>query len=261
MQKSSKESLFDENAPQTLVERQLWFGKILDNPDFRPVGNHLSSPLHRLEIYHEQMWLRLCKTLHDHFPTLTRLFGKTLFDDEIAKPYLVEHPPSHYLLHTLGNALLTWLELTYHHADRPLILALASIDHATHTAFWAPHHQPRSITPTQKLTLQPHIHLFHLPSDLFTFREKLLTHPPEHWQSHPFPPLTPQDCHFILYKHHTVKWLQITEPEYFLLSRFSHGASITEVCEHLETHPIYCHAAATSLPIWFHQWTSLEWFR
>ena len=94
------------------------------------------SAVQRIEIYHQQYWWRLLKCLGQNFPTVVRLFGTESFQQELAIPYLTEHPPTHWALCRLGESFPAWLEAHYLAQDRYLVIQSAQIDWAANHAFW-----------------------------------------------------------------------------------------------------------------------------
>lgn len=257
----------DKRSPKRLVELQTWFAGALmlslseserlckiacpDASRFIAPGATLSAH-RRIEIYHQQYWWRLLRCLHENFPFLTRLFGYRNFNSQIAIPYLTYNPPTHWALSRLGDTLPAFLQEHYTHTDKALIIDAATLDAAAQHAFLAPHFRPlkHAPHPTQKLFLQPHIHLFHLKADLFAYREAFLKENVDHWNTHPFPPLPPGK-HFLLYRNsaHTICWKELTPNEYLLLHAFQNGATLTEACQQLQGND------AELLPLWFQEWT------
>ena len=222
-----------------MLETFQWFGKMIAQPlrpdhllpQFSPWGTDSQleasrfiapssalTPLERIQIYHQQYWWRLLKCLQQNFPTVTRLFSIESFDHELAVPYLTAHPPSHWALCRLGETFPQWLEKHYHADDRYLVTHAAQIDWAANHAFWAgslPSAELTSQSPegtlSQNLILQPHIHLFSLEGDLLSLREAMLEHPPEYYNTNPFPSINYGEHHFVLYRtpQNLVTWKQI----------------------------------------------------
>lgn len=228
------------------------------------------KPHQRIEIYHQQYWWRLFKSFQQNFPTVTRLFGYEAFHQELVVPYLTAHPPSHWALCRLGEAFPHWLEKNYQAQDRYLVCHAAQIDWAANHAFWTDSLPIIDFTAlsseemlSQKLFLQPHIHLFSLQGDLFSFRDNFLEHPPEHYDSNQFPSMTYGDFHFVLYRscQNVVSWEQISRAEKATLSLFKEGNSIHQVCTELEERSgDILEEALSQIPFWFKQWTVLSWF-
>lgn len=266
-------------APTSLHQLQQWFGAQIaqrPNPSFKieaeNAPDHISPsatllPSERIEIYHQQYWWRLLDALQKNFPFVTRLFGTLAFQSEIAIPYLVAHPPHHWALNTLGDTLPEWMQNFYFEEDRELIIKAAEIDRAAQKSFSIESCPPldfTSLSPheivSKQLTLQPHLQLFKLKSDLFTFRDAFLEKEVDYWSSHPFPELKQGRCFAVLFRNlkNHIAWKPLTSAEFTLLSQFKTGSSIIEACEKIEEEDY--NEAQESLSLWFHEWTFLQWF-
>lgn len=266
-----------------LFEIQKWFGVLIsqplqaDNliPQTTPFGTEIEEearkhiapspsmkPFKRLELYHQQYWWRLLKCLQQNFPTLARLYGYERFNLEIGIPYLSQNPPSHWALCRLGQTLPNWFK------DKDLERDAARLDAAAQASFWSEEKRPADLssedTIRKKLLLQPHVHLFELGGDLFTFRETLLSEDVSYWRDHPFPEIRQGACYFVLYRNlkNEVKWKEISEGEFRLLTLFQKGMSIQEACAQIESEGGTAHEEAEELlPLWFREWTYLKWFQ
>jgi hypothetical protein len=222
------------------------------------------QPYQRLQIYHQQFWWRLIKCLQNNFPTLVRLFGYLPFQTQIAIPYLATSLPTHWALCKLGETLPQWLHVNYTQEDRYLVVTAAEIDWAAQEAIWI-----KKIANafekalSKKLILQPFIHLFELRADFFTFRDELLKNEPEYYNTNPFPKMRYGKCHFVLYRHpkNVVSWKEISYAEFWLLLQFKKAKTIEEACSELEEKGgEILEEALLQMPLWFKQWTVLEWF-
>ena len=230
--------------PQSLKEIQIWFAGVITQPLdennrihlISPSGNQIEKeaekyivPLpqlkshERIQIYNQQYWWRLLDSLHDAFPTVTRLFGYQEFNTKIAIPYLVTYPSNHWNLNFLGNRLPQWIEEYYKENDKNLILNAARIDWAFTECFLTPHHPPAKDVDKimeGRITLQPHIFLWENEFDLIQLREDFNMQEPEYWLVNDFPELkkgpTP---FFVLYRtlQNDLNYKSISEAEYLLL--------------------------------------------
>lgn len=246
-----------------LVEIQNWFGKALSVPLDSPLSAEAATylkPAKGLEIYHKQYWWRLLNCLQENFPLLTRLYGYEGFNQKIGVPYLSKHPPDHWALCRLGQSLPDWFE-------QDLERDCAKIDAASQKAFWIKSYKPIDFSVlneneilSKKITLQPHVHLFELGGDLFSFREILLQEEVSYWQSHPFPEIRVGQSYFVLYRNpkNHVKWKELEREEHTLLTLFQKGSTIQEACDQLQAHE---GGEWELLPLWFREWTFLKWFR
>lgn len=246
-----------------LVDLQTWFGTLISEPPHRNIGREgerYTTPPQRLEIYHRQYWSRLLKCLQENYPTLTRLYGYENFNQKIAIPYLTQYRPSHWALCKLGCSLPLWLT----GRDQEI----ASLDAAANEAFTSRQNPPFDFNQVEalskKLTLQPHVQIFKLNEDLFSFREEVLNHEVPHWQEHKPPTIRQGGCFFTLYRniHNQVNWKEVTIGEYRLLHLFKKGISIQEACAQIEEEGgEICEEAEARLPLWFREWTFLKLFQ
>lgn len=224
----------------------------------------------RIQIYNQQYWWRFLNTLHDTFPLLTRLFGYTDFNEKIAIPYILKYPADHWSLHYLGNRLAQWVEEEYHEKDRNLILDAAQIDSAYNESFITPHH-PMNLNPadlqqllTKTAHLQPHIHLFELDYDLFSFRMEFIKKDPDYWMENSFPKIkSDKKYFFVLWRNakNAIVYDEISSSQYALLKRFEKGESIASACDWLESEKKELfEEAAKKIHFWMQEWTLKQWF-
>lgn len=265
-----------------LFEIQKWFAALITQPlqadhhipSTTPFGTAVNEeaqkfitpsptlkPYQRLELYHRQYWWRLLNCLQENFPMLVRLYGYERFNLEIGVPYLSEHPPSHWALCRLGQSLPDWF------TNKDLERDAAVIDAATLLSFGCEGKPPCDMQAedilTKHLFLQPHVHLFKLGGDLFTFRDELLKESVSYWSEHPFPEIRQGTGYFVLYRNpqNHVKWKELSAGEYHFLRLFQKGISIQEACAQIEREggkPFQ--EAEELLPLWFREWTFLKWF-
>lgn len=285
---------YDVSVPLQLKEIQEWFASIIARPiDEESVMNPISpsgypmeeeafryiapSPTlrsaQRIEIYNQQYWWRLANALHENLPLVTRLFGYHEFNHKLAAPYLVKYPSTHWSLSAISDRFPRWVEEAYFEEDRELVLNSSRIDCAYVQSFLAG--QGNSITydvchedSTRKLALQPHVHLFLLPYDLFQFRMHFLLKDPEYWVDHDFPNLEHHKTKepYILYRNwqNQIEWDSLKVSEYALLHQFQKSISIDELCEFLEQQDpkskLYIEAGQ-ELGHWIQRWVAKGWLR
>lgn len=225
-----------------------WFGAVLKKPidgdsciipssETEKASFYISpsptlNPTSRLEIYAQQYWWRLFSTMQDHYPLLTRLFGYQGFNEQIAQPYLVKHPPNHWNINLLGENLLQYLKLHYNAPDASLVSAAAELDWLHIHAFI----QKRNSLPsseTEPLYLSSSTFLVSYKWDLSSFRNNLLKESPDYWVDNDFPELKKGEFYFILKR--TPDWNivcdQIQSQEFKLLKEFEKGLSLTDLCQ------------------------------
>lgn len=285
---------FDERVPSALKERQIWFAGIITRPidenshmmPLAPNGAPMTSeacryispsptmqPHKRIELYNQQYWWRLLKAMHEIAPLVTRLFGYADFNQSISTPYLIAYPPNSWSLNVIGDQLLKWIDDEYHADDKKLVRDSAMLDLAFNYCFLAPSHRHLSTENestsaiaqlmTQTLFHQPHVKLFQLDCDMFTFRSEFLKHDPDYWIDNDFPKLMRERTYFFVMARNNqnhIIWKEVPEEEFRFLERFSNGCTIEDACEWLETQPAAMKGAAeTYLAHWLQDWTLRRW--
>lgn len=281
---------FDLKVPDELKDTQKWFASIITRPidqdnnimPVSPTGNSIEEEskqyivpskglkeYERIQIYNQQYWWRLLTIMHENFPLVTRLFGYYNFNQQIGFPYLEKYPPNHWSLNYLGNLLSDFLNENYLNDDKELVFDAAEIDYCYSLSFFAEkkeaidfNKEAEKNLSTLKLTLQPHVFLFKLNYDLFSFRYQMLQESPDHWIENEFPVLEKGNYCFIVYrnKQNFVVSEIISEVAYQILEKFkSAGASIDDVCEWLETEDDeVSNEAMLNMQKWFQDWAALE---
>lgn len=268
--------------PRSLLKVQTWLAsrivqplqsdEKLPSPDgcstwVKPSATLL--PYQRVELYHRQYWWRLIDCLQSNFPMVTRLFGYSDFKREIAIPYLHESPPTHWALCQLGESLPKWIGERYQNEDVKLVKTCAEIDWALGKAFWVKEFPSVNFSAleeeeilTSTFYLQPHVQLFSLKADLFSFRETFLSEEVDYWNTHPFPPLNHGEKFFAVYRfqNKSIKWKEISKYEFKFLSFFIKGLTLNQACDKIEQEGGEFYAQAQlEMPLWLRDWTILGW--
>jgi hypothetical protein len=243
--------------PESLLEIQIWFAKHITAPiiesdsaniplfsetEIDEIRKRISpGPLltseERLGVYQQQYWWRLINVCQEIFPSLIRLFGYEDFNQIIAEPYLLKYPPQDWFLSNIGNDLPKWLKKYYRKSDAPLVLSVALLDLAYETLLFADllppiNSQDFGACDKKKLYLQPYVLLFALDADFFAFREELMQHPPEHYETNDFPKIasTGKKKYFVLYRMKEENVYEEISSEFFdLLTRFKKGAKLNDL--------------------------------
>ena len=251
----------------SLAEVQQWFGSSLqrlperDEPELYLEPSLELTAYERLEIYHNQYWLRLFKALATNFPTLIRLFGQGAFEETLARPYLLDHPPSHFSLHKLGDQLSPWIETHYDRDDRALVRTFAALDWAANQAALAAAWTPidfASLGATEMLEhpigLQPYIHLFALNANYLDCRELFLEKGVEAWNTLPFPRLTWGEHFYAISRSQKggVVYKALAKGEYQLLQMLQEHIPIGVACERYS-------GETQEISLWFADWVSRGW--
>jgi len=152
-------------APRKLVELQ------------QQVATAITKPLREkssgsFELYHQQYWWRLFGILQEQYPAVVRLFGYSDFNTFLAEPYFTQCPPNTWFIPYLGRKFPQWVAEFYNEEDKDIVHAVALVDNVHEQLFYG----------TDTTTLE-------LEADFFRFREQLLQHPVEYWQTAEFPAL------------------------------------------------------------------------
>lgn len=280
---------FDTSVPRHLKALQQWFANIITRPiDENSQMNPISpsgipmekeawdyiapsptlKPAQRIQLYNQQYWWRLINTMQEIYPTVNRLFSYNEFNQELATPYLVKYPPKHWSLSYLGDRFPQWLDEEYHEKDRELVLNAAKIDWAFNDAFLAPQWPTLDGTYLQgeemltlPLNLQPYVHLFELPYDMFQFRVQFLEKEPEYWVEHDFPKLetSKEKFHFVLFRNPANSTIveKISACEFQVLNQFKTTTTVDHLCQWLEEQEgILIEQASLNLNLWFQRWTA-----
>jgi len=237
------------------------------------IPNPLLQSHQRMQIYNQQYWWRLLKTLHKNFPLVTRLFGTQVFNEKIGIPYLLQSPPNHWSLNVLGERLPQWIKEFYQEADQSLVLNSAHLDWAFMVGFIAAEHPSPDFAQliqespegflAQPIYLQPYIHLLTWEYDLLAFRNGLLKREADDWLEHPFPDLPSGKTYFfILYRslNHHFAWRKISKEQFLLLEHFKKGTTIDSACQYIESQDpcIYEHVAS-HWHKWLQDWARAKW--
>lgn len=244
-------------SPKLLKEHQEWFGEMITRPlgSAFEDGGYLEDP-QRITVYNQQYWWRLQKNLKEAFPLTASFFGEHAFDKQLCTPFLQKYPPNHFSLDYLGERFPQFIEEEYSEEDRSLVLDAARIDWALHHSFFAAKYSLQGLDEAlfeKPLFLQPHLHLFALNYDLFSFRQQLFA------KENSIPELERGSLFFAVWRDrkNNVVWEAIDEAEYRTLLLFREGATLDAICDHLanQRDP----AIQERLQVWLQDWIVTEW--
>lgn len=285
---------FDPHVPTELKDRLVWFASIITRPidlhsqmmPISPSGISMEveaaryiapsptlRPHQRIQLYNQQYWWRLLSGLHEIFPLVTRLFGYTDFNQTIGIPYLERYPPDTWSLNNIGDKLPRWIKEYYLENDQKLVWESALLDQTFNECFLiegkipinGEHQSPETVEAlmNQTLFLQPHVRLFELDNDLFTFREEMIKQDPDYWIEHDFPPLLRERSYYYVIartvQNHLL-WKEISKAEYALLQVFEKGSTMDNACEWLEKQPKEIREESEQqLASWLQDWTVRRW--
>lgn len=271
--------MIEASCPNTLLEIQTWFAKIITSP--LQESNQADLPIYtsclideireriapspqlkseeRVGIYHQQYWWRLITIMQELYPSLVHLFGYEEFNRLIAEPYLLDCPPQDWFLSRIGSHLPEWLKKNYQEKNSSLVSGLASLDFAYECLIFTgilPKIESNELPKCDReiLYLQPFVMLFEFDVDFFTFRTQLLEHPPIYWQTHAFPQIKKRrkKTFFVLFRKNEEDFYeQISEAQFALLRRFQEGAALIDLIPLL--------AACDHIVEWFQTIASRSW--
>ncbi len=266
-------------CPNSLLEIQTWFAKIITSPlqensrSNLPVypdslNQEIQQKIHpgpqlkseeRVGVYHQQYWWRLITIMQEIYPSLVHLFGYEDFNRLIAEPYLLDCPPNHWFLSYIGSHLPEWIKRKYQGENCDLVSALACLDLAyEHIIFTEilPKIEPNEIANCDEkiLYLQSFVMLFEFDVDFFTFRAKLLKHPFPYWQTHQLPRIKKKGKKkfFVLFRKNEINlYEEISETQFAILRRFQEGAALVDLTELL--------SVCDNIVDWFQKIASRNW--
>lgn len=265
---------YDPKVPSRLAHIQRWFGSTItqdmqydlvyeEQPSAYITSTDTLNADERMQLYHQSYWLRLLGALQEQFPFLSRLFGKHGFNAEIAIPYFVAHPPSHWSLHVLGKDVVSFLEKSYEASDKALVIKAAEIDWACQACFFAKSLPAIDLLKYagdkaeellyKKLKIQPHVHILAAHGHFMHFREAFLQHDHDYWLNHDFPTLEKKEMYFILYRAHhlNVVWETLEPGEFALLKLLQEGYTLDTALEQVEE--------SEEIPFWLQKWLLNNW--
>lgn len=278
------------SVPSDLQELQYWFAGTITRP-LKPqhridpisasggsiveeAANYITptpslKPHQRIEIYNQQYWWRLLKSLRINFPLVTRLLGQELFNVSIAVPYLSQCIPDHWCLSMLGKRLPAWMEKHYAGPTPELIKQAVQLDWAFSYIYGLKECPPldlqsmmqedQSQLMTTPFFLQPHIHIFRWPYPLLDYREQLL----QNKDTAVTPLKKGAENSYILYRdrNHIASWRLASGGEAVFLQYFKDGSTIEQACEKVEQlkGSLY-QQISRNLQTWIQEWVRMGWF-
>lgn len=271
--------MIEPSYPNTLLEIQTWFAKIITSPlkesdqaNLPIYQSHLIDEIcrriapspqlkseERLGIYHQQYWWRLITIMQELYPSLVSLFGYEEFNRLIAEPYLHDYPPEDWFLSRIGSNLPEWLKKNYLGKNSSMVLGLACIDLAYEQIIFTeimPKIEPNELhkCESETLYLQPFVMLFEIDCDFFAFRTQLLEQPPGHWQTHNLPQIKKKrkKGFFVLFRKNEKDFYeQISQARFELLRCFQKGAKLNDLIPFL--------TVCEEIVEWFQVISSRDW--
>jgi hypothetical protein len=242
--------------------------------------NDRLSSFERLEIYHQQYWLRVLGSLAEDFPGLGAVLGRTRFDG-LARAYLAECPSRSFTLRNLGSRLPAWLEAhpAWTAPRTGLALDTARLEWAHIEAFDAASAPVLGagdlavLAEDTRLRLQPHLRLLRLDYPvhrlLVRLRQELAgasgSHAVAAARPRPvrrIPDCAPEETFLAVHRHDLTVYYKPLAPEAFrILAALQAGASLGEA---IETGFLASPMAEAERPAFLrqacHDWASFGWF-
>jgi hypothetical protein len=240
-------------------------------------GNGRLSGAEQLDIYREQYYLRHTSSLRDDYLALCHYMGEAPFYG-LLRAYLLEHPPRHFSLQKLGNALPAFVHTTAPYCDDPLLCDLATLDEAFLYAIDTADSPPfdtamlgqvaEDMWPQVKLRLHSSLRLlsqrYRLTPYRIAARERMealrakVTPVPDA----PVPP-SPQDvCLVVSRGKRALEYMEVDAPQLRLLRELQGGAPLGEACARSATESgLALGEFESKLGDWFAHWTAWGWIR
>jgi hypothetical protein len=220
----------------------------------------------RLEVYREQFWLRHLKCLAEDFPTLTWVIGGADRFRELARDYLLAHPPRTWNLQRLGADLPTYVARQAPWSSDALALDAAVLDWAFMEAFDAPDAPPLDLSrlasapaealPGMRITFHPSLRRVVTGHPVHQLRDAL-RHPADCGRP------GAGDTQAVVWRNPTCvlccEAIESTAAE--LMSALQSSEPLGLACEAVaKAHPELDAALLESkVGVWFQQWTANGW--
>jgi len=221
----------------------------------------------RLRVYSNAYFARLLECLREEFTVLAHALGADLFD-EFATSYLDAYPSRSYTMHHLGANFPRYLAETCPADDdgtgwAAFLIELATLERVYGDVFDGPGMERREPLSVDALLEVPpdrwgDARLF--PADGFRLIE--LRFPVHEYISavrqneDPAPPEPAETLLVVHRRDYVVRRLQLTRPQWTLLSGLASGLSISEAIDRAANAGPYVDGALTELPAWFQRWAA-----
>lgn len=235
------------------------------------------APHECLELYSQQYWWRMLRTLEDQYPLTRRILGGAIWNTQVAVPYLNANIPRHWSLYTIDDRLLDYLQNTPCGAHPEFTYDTARLDYAYLHVMHLAHNKPLSSIEGQDqleelfqstLYTQPHLFLLEFPCDLLAFRREVLDTSGEnknYYLTAPLPTLEFKSgsclC-FALFRETvcTTNYVELSSYEARYLRHFIAGSSIEKSLEWVETQDEKMQQEVeTHLAEWLQKWIAKGW--
>lgn len=179
-------------------------------------GGPTLSPEGQIAVYRRQYELRVPAALAEDAPGLMHLAGGGW--EDLARRYLLAHPPRSWSLDHLGRDLERWLVSD---AAPPEYVDMARVDEAVQRSFVAAEGlapRPEDLAVLPPLSLQPHVELLRVGWTVHRYRAQALGgEVPD--------PLEAGDFHLVLYRRERrVRHIEMPRPAWWILEGMHLGA-------------------------------------
>lgn len=212
-------------------------------------GPHLSGG-NRLEIYHEQYWLRTLASLEEDFPALQAYFGDVNFR-ELCIRYLRANPSRSWTLRDLGQFLPGWIA-----EQDPIAAEIARVEWARIEAFDAAEFPCGEWT--DHLRLQPHVQLLALNHPVDRFVNSINDgEAPEEKNSL----AAHERVQLAVYRgsDFNVQQERLASEEYAVLLQLATGKEVGDALEAAGTSLADTSLLLKQIHEWFRRWTEMGW--
>jgi hypothetical protein len=226
-------------------------------------GNAKLSAEEQLDVYREQFWLRHLASLREDYVAVEHLLGKDRFE-ALVRAYLDEHPPRHFSLQRLGDAMPDFVESASPWSRDPFLCDLVRVEQAFVFLFDAPDARPfdpamvanvpEDAWPRATIRLSPAFRILHLGSEAHLYRAAART-----GDAPAIPERKP--THLAVARGKTsLEYMALGEAQSVLLEKLRAGAPLGEACARTQAE-LSLDAAAFEADLggWFQGWTAWGW--
>lgn len=221
------------------------------------------SAVEQLDVYREQFWFRHLASLQEDFVAVEHLLGKERFQ-VLVRAYLDEHPPRHFSLQRLGDAMPEFVRSAAPWSNDPFLVDLVAVEQAFVFLFDAPDARPfdpamlanvpEAAWPLSTIRLSPAFRILHLGSEAHLYRAAART-----GENAEVPERKP--THLAVARGKTaLEYMVLGEPQSLLLEKLRAGMPLGEACEHTQRElSIDAADFEAQLGGWFQGWTAWGW--
>jgi uncharacterized protein (UPF0276 family) len=184
------------------------------------------GPADQIAVYQDQFRLRMASAMDENLPGLSALLEGAAV--EVWRDYLRDHPPTGWTLDRIADAMPGWLAARGAPAAQ---VELARVDLAVNHGFVAaqlPLPGPRDLNEHVRLTLQPHVQVVRLTTDVHAWRSVALG-----FERSDLPPIRARACVIVVYRSaaRTMRHLEVDDVWATLLESFGPSSTIGDALE------------------------------